>query len=223
MKPYPAAVAAIAVLAAAAPAAQAATLSASPVKRCYRNAEHVTLTGTGFTPNGSVTVTRDGRAFPLKPLTDPMGSFPADLKLAQATGQSSRTYTATDNADPQVTASMRLTVTAVDVKVRPDNGTPGRVLRIGARGFTEGRTLYAHVVRRGRLLRTLRIGRLRGSCGKLVARKRLLARRTRLGDYRVQFDSRRAYRSRTDPKFTFSVVVSNTARAAAAGAWRARR
>jgi hypothetical protein len=223
MKPYPAAVAAIAVLAAAAPAAQAATLTASPAKRCYRHGEHVLLAGTGFTPNGSVTVERDGTPFQLRPLTDPTGAFPADLKVAQATGQSTRTYTATDVTDPQLTASTRLTVSAVEVKVRPDNGAPGRVLRIGARGFTDGKTLYAHVIRRGRLVRTLRIGRLRGSCGKLVARKRLLARNTKLGDYRVQFDSRRAYRSRTEPKFTFSVVVSNTARASSAGGWRRLR
>lgn len=214
-----------AILAAAAPAALAApTLNADPVKSCYRDREPVNLLGGGFTPNGTVTIARNG--VPLSPTltVDSAGSFLAQLKLAQGSGQSRRTYTATDSANPMLVAPTALTVSAIEVKVRPDTGTPGKVLRIGARGFTDGTTLYAHIVRKKKP-RTIRIGRLKGACAKLVARKRLFAAKAPLGTYRVQFDTKRKYDPGREVRYGFTVVVSMTAEpaAAAAGLWRRDR
>jgi hypothetical protein len=50
-------------------------------------------------------------------------------------------------------------------------------------------------VRRGRLLRTVTVGRLTGACGSLTLRAREFPfRPVPAGTYRVQFDTSRAYR-----------------------------
>jgi hypothetical protein len=114
-------------------------------------------------------------------------------------------------------------ITALAVTIRPRSGAPNRVRRIGARGFIGGRTLYSHA-RRGRRYKVdVRIGRLRGPCAKLSARKRLLRRGTTAGTYRVQFDARRRYRRCSAPSATracavFRVTVFRTVRSNAAGA-----
>jgi hypothetical protein len=205
-----------ALLAASAPAATAATLAQDPVKKCYRDDESVNLEGAGFSPNGSVTIARDGVPFDQRLTTDALGRFLGALKLAQATGQSRRTYTATDSVDPGLVATTRLTVSAVEVKVEPEESAPGELLRIGARGFTDGKTLYAHIKRKRKRVRNVRVGRLRGACAKLVARKRLFKASAPSGTYRVQFDAHRRYRPGTEVQFAFRVTVP----AAAAARWR---
>ena len=224
MKLYLAATMAVVLAAGAPPALGAPTLNADPAKGCYRDREPVNLLGGGFTPNGTVTIARNGE--PLSPTlkVDSAGSFLGQLQLAQGSGQSRRTYTATDSANPMLVAETALTVSAIEVKVRPDTGKPGKVLRISARGFTDGTTLYAHIVRKKRL-RTVRIGRLKGRCAKVVARKRLFAANAPLGTYRVQFDTKRKYARDREVKYGFSVLVSMNAEpaAAAAGLWRRDR
>jgi hypothetical protein len=213
------AAAAATLMAVSVPAATAATMTPVPAKKCYRDEESVNLEGTGFSPNANVTIEKDGVPFPHKPVTSPTGEFLAQLTFAQSSGQSRRTYTATDTVDPGLEATTRLTVTALTVRIEPQTGEPGKVLRIGARGFTDGKTLYAHIVRRGKRPRNVRIGRLKGPCAKLVARKRLFRANAPLGSYTVQFDAHRRYRRGTEVKYPFSVDVSGGPRAAAS-AWR---
>jgi hypothetical protein len=115
-------------------------------------------------------------------------------------GQRPLTYVATDQADPTRTAQVSLLTTAVDVRVTPKNGPPNRLLRIRARGFRGGATLWAHVRRVKRRgggpvrTRTVRIGRVRGPCWTANVRKRLFRRGTAPGRYRVQFDTFRRYK-----------------------------
>ena len=93
-----------------------------------------------------MTVSRDGTL--LGELdNDPLGRFNGQLAVRQLSDQSRRTYTAKDATNPALEASTRLLVSATEVNVGPTGGLPGRRLRIGARGFTTGTTLYAHVVR----------------------------------------------------------------------------
>ena len=75
---------------------------------------------------------------------------------------------------------MSLLVTATSVALQPQSGPPHRLLRISARGFFGGSTLYAHVVRRGKHggpAARLRIGPVKGDCMKVHARKRLFRAR----------------------------------------------
>jgi hypothetical protein len=196
-------------------AAQAAALTANPLKPCYRAGEVVALGGSGFTPNANVQINSDGRVRG-SATTDAAGSFSGTLQLGIPSGERLKTYSAIDTSNTANQASLQLRVSRLNVSVRPQQGQPGRVLRVGARGFTTGRTLYAHIVR-GRYRRNVRIGRLKGACGKLTARKRIFRRSTRIGTYLVQFDTRRRYSRRTAVRYRFTVPVfpSSFARAAA--------
>lgn len=192
---------AIASVALAAPAtASAATLAVDPVRPCYLEQDRVFLLAEGYTPNGMVDFTRDGNLVESVP-TDAVGTFQGNLRLpGLIMGQRPLTYVATDQADPARTAQVSLLTTAVDVRVSPKAGPPNRLLRIRARGFRGGSTLWAHVRRVKRRgggpvrTRTVRIGRVRGPCWTANVRKRLFRRGTAGGRYRVQFDTFRRYK-----------------------------
>lgn len=201
-------VVAVGVVALAFPAtASAASLGISPHKRCYSSGESVNLLGTGFAPLSSATVSRGTTPFP-KPLdTDGNGAFNGLLGLSLDSGRETRTYTATDSSDPSLTASIQIKVSSVRVGLKPSNGAPGRILRMTARGFTTGATLWAHVTR-GASTRNLKVGRLKGACGDLTARRRLLPRDAAVGVYTVQFDTFRRYRADRPVQDAYTITVS---------------
>jgi hypothetical protein len=201
MRPLRAAVAIASVaLAAPATASAQATLTVDPVRPCYLEQDLVFLSAQGYSPNGNVDFTRDGNLVETLQ-ADPNGGIQANLKLpGLIMGQRPLTYVATDQADPARTAQVSLLTTAVDVRVSPPNGPPHRLLRIRARGFRGGSTLWAHVRRVKRRgggpvrTRTVRIGRVRPPCWTANVRKRLFRRGTTAGRYRVQFDTFRRYK-----------------------------
>jgi hypothetical protein len=189
---------ATAVALAAPAAANAAALTASPLKSCYRAGERLTLGGSGYTPNQGVAIASDVQ--PLgRSIADPGGNFSGTLRVAVPSGEKVKTYSATDESNPANTAAVQLRVSALTVNLRPRSGRPSRRFRIGARGFTTGKVLYAHIVRKG-FRRNVRIGRLRGRCHKVSARKRLFGRNIATGFYRVQFDGKRRYSRKTKVK-----------------------
>jgi hypothetical protein len=191
----------------AAPAsASGASLNVVPEKPCYRDGEAVNLIGADFTPRGSATITRNGKLLSALD-TDASGAFNGLLTLAQSSGRQTRTYTATDRDDPTRTASTQITVSAVRARLTPNDGAPGRMMRISARGFTTGTTLWAHVVR-GKSRRHLRIGRLKGACGALKARRRLLPRDAAFGVHRIQFDTFRRYKRDRRVQDSSTITVS---------------
>jgi hypothetical protein len=199
-----------------------ATLTVDPVAPCYREQSSVRLPGGGFTPNAPVVFTRDGTAIGDPIVADPSGAVFARLILpGLVSGQRLLTYVATDATNPALAAQVSLLVTATAVRLHPDGGPPNRLLRIRARGFFGGETLYAHVVRiarRAGRARNMRIGRVRGACKRVDTRKRLFFRRTPPGRYRIQFDTFRRYRAKRTVEAEFIVTVferAGTARASA--------
>ena len=202
---------AVAIASLAAPsAAHAASLTTKPAKPCYRSGETVHFLGDGFTPSGSVNLTRDGTFVSPIPL-DGAGRFDAGLRLLQDRRRQERTYTATDVNNPGVSASVPVTVSAVGVALSPGTGPVSRRFRIHARGFTTGRTLWAHVIHT-RSKRLLRIGTLKGGCHDLRARRRLLPRNARLGRHRIQFDTFRRYRRDRAVQASYPIRVVRGAR-----------
>jgi hypothetical protein len=188
---------AAAILAAPA-AANAAALAGAPAKACYRAGEEVALNGSGYTPNQGVTITSDGKTLGSS-LADPAGNFSGKLTVGVPSGEKIKTYAGTDQSNPANTAAVQLRVSAVTVNLKPKNGRPDRRFKIGARGFTTGKRLYAHVVK-GKFRRTVKVGRLKGPCHKITARKRLFPSNIATGLYRVQFDSKRRYSKKTKVK-----------------------
>ena len=187
-------------------AASAASLTVSPQKRCYSNNEAVNLLGTGFSALGAANVTR-GSTVLGQLSTDANGAFNGVLTLAQSSGRQTKTYTATDEADSSLTASVQILVSSVRVGLKPANGAPGRIMSINAHGFTTGKTLWAHV-RRGRSKRNMKIGRLRGVCGNLKTRRRLLPRDAAVGVHTVQFDTFQRYDPDRPVRDNYSVTVT---------------
>jgi hypothetical protein len=213
----------LAVLAVAfAPSASAATLGFD--RSCFRPGTTATLSGTGYTPNGLVAVGQDG-TLRATPQANGVGAFATRFKTpSQSSGSRLYNFQAIDVTNTAIQAATQVRITALDVTIRPTSGSPGRVRRIGARGFIGGRTLYAHA-RRGRSYKVnVRVARLRGPCAKASAHKRILKRRgTPPGTYRVQFDARRRYRRCSGPSATracviFRVTVFRTFSSNAAGA-----
>jgi hypothetical protein len=201
----------------AASTASAATMTVAPTRSCHSSGETVTLEGTGFTPNGKVSVARDGQT--LDPLLNlnPMGEFIGELTLFLRSGKASRTYTATDTTDTSVVATRKMLVIAPVVNIRPADLDVGLRARIGANGFATGPTLYAHIFRtadkngkrlKGQKPRNLRIGRLKGRCGKLLARRKLFSKRAPLGDYTIQFDTYRRYDAKRPVRFLYAAPVT---------------
>jgi hypothetical protein len=204
-----------------APSASAATLGFE--RSCFRPGTTATLSGTGFTPNGVVGIARDTTLIGTT-TASPAGAFGVRFRTpSQSSGSRLYGFQAIDGTNTAIRAATQVRITALAVTIRPRSGAPNRVRRIGARGFIGGRTLYSHA-RRGRRYKVdVRIGRLRGPCAKLSARKRLLRRGTTPGTYRVQFDARRRYRRCSAPSATracavFRVTVFRTFRSNAAGA-----
>jgi hypothetical protein len=198
-------VVAIAALAAPSAAHAAPSLITKPAKACYRSGETVHFIGDGFTQNGSVNLTRNGTF--VSPInTDVNGRFDAGLRLLQDQSRQERTYTAADSSNSGLSASVAVMVSTVGVALSPETGPVSRRFRIRARGFTTGRTLWAHVIHK-RSKRHLRIGRLKGACHDLSGRRRLLPRNARFGRHRIQFDTFRHYRANRAVKTAFSIRV----------------
>ena len=187
-------------------AASAAELNVSPQKRCYGSGETVNLLGTGFSPLSTATVTRDGTRLGFLN-TDGNGAFNGVLTLAQNSGRRTKTYTATDDTNPATSASAQITVSSVRVNLAPASGAPGRILRIRAHGFTTGRTLWAHVTR-GRSTRNVKLGRLKGACGNLRTRKRLLPRNAAIGVHTLQFDTFRRFSTNRPVRDRYTITVT---------------
>jgi hypothetical protein len=186
--------------------AQAATLAVAGDKTCYRLGDALIVSGTGFTPGAPVSFTLDNQD--LGSLTaDAAGNISAPLTIGTLQGIRTRTLIATDAANPATVASAQFLGSALSVTVRPRTGTAGRKLRIGAAGFTTGKRLYAHVLRK-RYRRNVFIGRLKGPCRTLKARRGVLPAGLSAGQYTVQFDTKRRYSKKTKVWVRFSVTVT---------------
>ena len=191
---------------AAAPA-HAATLVGD--QACYQEGEPVKLVAGGFTPGGRVDFSRDNLA--AGSLTaDAAGNVQGRIGAPSISPRRERRFSlvATDAANPANAASITPLATIFDVTVAPLDGKPSRKRRIAARGFTEGKTLYAHVRRRGRG-RNIKLGKLKRPCGTKKVRRRLFRRSAKNGVHTVQFDTRRRYSSKAFPKATYRVTIFN--------------
>jgi hypothetical protein len=186
-----------------APAAAGAAPTLAPLDDCYVSAsraqrETVRLEAGGFTPNALVDVTIDGEVVGGLPVqADPRGAVVGDVPAPyQRRGERAFTVSLaeTGNTANAVTAESR--VTALSVAVRPRQAEPTRRVRFSGRGFTRRGPVFAHYVFRGRVRRTVRMGRPRGACGTFAARRRQIPVRPRRGTWSVQFDQLRRF---TDP------------------------
>lgn len=187
----------IALLAVLTSAATAAVVSGRP---CYRERGPALFVGTGFQPGQPVAVTLDGLPLATRVAT-PRGFVPYVIPSLPSIPRSEmrRSVRMSQVTNPAIAGVATFTETKVYVVTKPRRFRPGSRLRIRAGGFYgAGTTLYAHV--RGPRRRNLRIGRVVGPCGKVLAtRKVLLKRRDPVGAYPTQFDTVPRYRGLAVP------------------------
>jgi hypothetical protein len=193
--------------------AGAATLTVD--KPCYREGSQAVATGLGFNGNSQVTFTLDGDPFtdPSNPPTsDAAGTVNAQFTVGSPPGRQ-RTYVLAAS-DGTNSAQANFTATDLDVAVNPRRGNPGRRKRVRARGFNTGSVLRFHV--RGPRTRNGRVGRVRGACGNVDKRVRIVSASYPSGIYTVQFDERRRYSSTARPRVVFQVTIFRTSRSSLA-------
>jgi hypothetical protein len=211
---YGAASAALAIAALAAPAGAFAAPTLALDRPCYTPGMRIGMSGAGYTPGGAVqaTVTLGGATHRFTGTAGPAGEIDGGIPLPDFDADAlDATLTAVDAAavppgqapGPEQTAIARFRASAWGMIVpRWGNGRtlgiarPGRMTRVEALGFvgTASTTLYAHYLRRGRLVKTTRIGALTGPCGDLTARFRQFPFKVKRGQtYRVLFDTTRAW------------------------------
>lgn len=166
--------------------------------------ETVSVRGNGFAPNAPYRVILDG-----EPLEGGSGSTDADGRMSgRFVAPSVRSVSRTarqhkfdlrveqDGLQPAV----YFTVSRLFASFRPSGGDPRKLkVRFSAYGFSllgqKRPPIYLHYVSpRGRLARTVRIGRGTGACGFRRTKKLRLFPFTPLrGSWRLQFDTRRSY------------------------------
>jgi hypothetical protein len=198
-------------------AAQAATLTATVNKACYGTADRVPLSGAGFIPGATVTVTQGPTVLSPSPVADPTGGFSGTAGVQPpARKEVTTSYSATDQTNIAFSQPIRFSQTSIGGRKAGDNGL---IQRIRTRGFTTGgRTMYAHVRRGGRNVKTVRIGRLRGACRTLSVKRRFFSRGARPGTYQIYFDTFRRYKKVRQQQLRGSLTVFRIVRSSAAGA-----
>lgn len=206
----------IAAVALAVPAAAPAA-SLSVDKSCYGQGEAVKFSGGGYTANGPVALSVGGQQLGTS-AANAVGELAVTIPAPAIKGkQRTDTFVATDQTNLSLTATAAVKLTSLNVKVTPKNGNPAKAKRIVARGFTTGKTLYAHV-RRGSSKRNVKVGKLKGACGTLAVKRNLFPVSAKNGVYKVQFDTKRGYSAKTAPQVGFLVTVFQVLKPASASA-----
>lgn len=203
---------ALAVSAVLATAIGSASAAAEPVLEtsypCYGSGESLMLNGSGFTPQGPVTLSVLGQQ--LATVTaDLDGAFSARIEAPGTLfGMLYLRFTAIDRTERSLRAGTTVRIADTDVLVTPAGGGPARLRRIQAWGFFGASAVYAHIKRHGaRRARNIRLAVPRGACGTLDVRRRLFRHGVRPGAYTLQFDSLRRYHAGLQPSVRYSVGV----------------
>ena len=206
-------------------AATASTASGAPPRAtldagfpCYSGGESVLLSGSGFTPQGLVSLSVGGQQLTTLE-TDLDGGFTVRVRTPHTLfGTLRMLFTATDRARPALSDDATVRIADADVVVTPEIGGPSEPRRIRAWGFFGAPALYAHVKRRGApRARNIRLGAPRGACGRLDVRRRLFPQAPRPGAYTLQFDTLRRYYPNLESSVSYSVGIFGPARANAWG------
>ena len=201
-------------LAIAAPAiAQGAVLQ--PLKRCYVSVdeevrERIAVSGTGFTPGVPVEIRLDGKAVGGAAAADDGSLGPLEIKAPyHEAGVDDFVLEAVERDNPANSVRLVSRVAALDVEPRPVPFRPRQRIRWVGRGFTGPGKVFAHYTFRGAHRRTVALGRARGACGRVRAKRRQFPFKPDVGTWQIRFDQQRRYRR--EPRgiyFTLKVKVA---------------
>lgn len=198
------------VIAPAAFAAQASAATITVNKPCYvtgaKRAE-MTVTGSGFIPGDTVTLTSSDDSVGATGPVSTTGTIsittgaPVPGSLFKAAKQKTVTVTATDFASSgSITASTPTMVAPTLVSTKPARARFTRVVTFFFSGFTPGESIYAHYLH-PKQVALARFGKAQGACGILKTRARLYpGGHPRFKRYKVQFDDSKHFREHATPR-----------------------
>lgn len=180
---------------AAAPCASTALAAAiTSDKPCYRVGAPVAISLTGMPAGQTIDlrvdddvaaeVTIDAQGAGSASVTAPRGRPPRAIKLR-----------AQDSLNILAESTFRVAVPVVEMS--PTRAKPTSIVRYALSGFATGATIYVHVARGGKELRTSSVGAATSPCGLLNVRiPQLPYPAAAKGTYTVQFDQSSAYKAR---------------------------
>lgn len=211
MRPRSAAALAVSAILAAVPSPASGTPPPAALDTsypCYGSGESVLLSGSGFTPQGSVSLSASGRQLTTID-ADLDGGFTVRVQAPDALfGTVHLRFTATDRTTPALSDGATVRIADTDVVVTPEIGSPSQLRRIRGWGFFGAHAVYAHVKRHGAArARNIRLGAPRGACGVLDIQRRLFRNEPRPGAYTLQFDTLRRYYPNLDSSVSYSLGV----------------
>ena len=211
--------AAILATGATAAAAAAATL-AVPVGCVLFNGSFsdpaIPILGSGYTPGGFVTISTSTKS---KPTPQVLASVQANAQgnfgtlTPAAPFNSSKTrdqifnLIATESANPAIVGVTQFRQVRAGYNREPEPTKPRQQVRHIVRGFTSGRTIYAHFRHGGKTRVTKSLGQATGPCGIASRKMRALPTKSRLGTWKVFVDQKKTYSRNTRPQASLSFTV----------------
>ena len=188
--------------------ASAATLDAG--KSCYFNSNLARLSGSGFAPDSPVTFTVNGRPLNATATTDSAGEFLVRYDPPRTDTERRLVLRATDSEDTSARTTIFVTRRRA-VTADPDHSSNVSTWRAVMRlfGFGRGRAYIHYLNPNDRHKKTVRLGRLRGPCGRLKTDERRVMpfRDPQFGVWRLQFDTSRRFDRDTENKRVIPVRV----------------
>jgi hypothetical protein len=202
--PVTAVVAALALAATGTGTARAAALDLGAA--CTYSGAALELSGSGFSPNGVVTLTgaASGTA-----TTDATGSFSRPFRAPASPSLTGRTATIqASDGNPANTAKVKVKVVKDQLATNaPLSGKPGSVVTWRFAGFDPGRPIYGHFRLGNHTQRNFRFGLASGPCGTLTVRAQRVPTASKPGSWMLQLDQQKAYARSTEPRRTIPFTI----------------
>jgi hypothetical protein len=207
-------IACCAVPAAGALAAQASAATLTADKACYVNADPsvgaaMVVTGAGFTPGSSVTLS-GGTTFATA-TADAAGnvSIPAQAPTLSSLGPDAKatTLTATDGAGISAPVTVHSANLAVETSPRSVKNVRKDKVTFAFSGFTPGKHIYGYYVRK-KVVAKVKFGKAKGPCGTLKQKALLFpGGRPSHDSYKVTFENTSTYSTKAFPRVTGTLSI----------------
>jgi hypothetical protein len=170
--------------------------------------ETVTMIGGGYTPGGFVDVAIDGQVIGSRPV-DAAGNIGAALTIGALKGVKTHVVKITDETNPALTAQTSFLGTTRQVTVKPQHARAGKKLKLKGYAFVNHGKAYMHVRGHGLHIDS-RVGKPKGPCGTWSAKRSIVPSTAAAGVYHVQFDQKKKYSKKTQPRVRGTMTVTRT-------------
>jgi hypothetical protein len=179
---------------------------------CYAQRGMMVVSGSGYTPNSTATVTVSGATS--STTTDETGGLSVTLR-APETGlkhPGARQFVlSVHDVSSGADATTTINVARLGVDGVPSRSKPHKRVTWNIAGFPNQKAMYGHWRFGGKTRANHRMGVPQGPCGVLHVKARLLeAKRIRYGTWTVQFDFNRVYDKFAAPAVGTKVTIRRT-------------